>query len=162
MLTSSIVKPVKVVLTDSLIVPECIVKPASFVGLMTVYESNYVRLRQLLPDCETFDDDRVSNSDKDCALYLSCVERQPYTTTIRLTYLFEEQFDVIADPNLTVRIYHDAKLAEAMAHCEEHRHVKLRELASAHSRELDRRWARNMMFNKWLDYLQDMGHDLSK
>jgi len=51
-------------------------------------------------------------------------------------------------------------LVEAMESCVEHRHRLLREIAQA-SVELDRRWARNMMLNKWLDYLADMGHCLS-
>ena len=28
----------------------------------------------------------------------------------------------------------------------------------AHCRELDWRWRNNMMLNKWLDYLLEMGH----
>ena len=37
-------------LVDSLIVPECVYRPGSFTGLMTVYESNYIKLRQLTTD----------------------------------------------------------------------------------------------------------------
>ena len=33
-------------LVDSLIVPECIYRPGSFTGLMTIYESNYIKLQQ--------------------------------------------------------------------------------------------------------------------
>ena len=63
------------------------------------------------------------------------------------------------DPDLTVRVYHDARLVEAVGGREEHRHHKLQELAKTHSRELDWRWRNNMMLNKWLDYLLDMGHE---
>src|SRR6188768_2109283 len=34
-------------LVDSLIVPECVYRPGSFTGLMTLYESNYIKLREL-------------------------------------------------------------------------------------------------------------------
>ena len=149
-------------IADSLLVPECIVRPGSFVGLMTLYESNYLRFLQLLPDCEQFTDARVSNSARDCALYVSPLERQPYTTTVKLTYLFQDAHRTVPDPDLTIRVYHDARLAEAMDSCAEHRHRKLREIAAAESTELDRRWRRNIMFNKWLDFLIEMGHDLRK
>jgi uncharacterized protein YqiB (DUF1249 family) len=38
--------------------------------------------------------------------------------------------------------------------------VKLRELAKSSSAELDRRWRLNMLLNKWLDYLFEVGHSL--
>ena len=34
-------------LADSYIVPECIARPGSFGGLMTLYEANYIKLTQL-------------------------------------------------------------------------------------------------------------------
>ena len=37
---------------------------------------------------------------------------------------------------------------------------KLRELAGGSGAELDRRWRINMMLNKWLDYLFEVGHSL--
>ena len=59
-----------------------------------------------------------------------------------------------------MRIYHDARLVEAVSSGETHRHAKLRELASSNSAELDRRWRLNMLLNKWLDYLFEVGHSL--
>ena len=41
-------------ITDSLIVPECIYRPGTFTGLMTLYESNYVKLLQLIEGFQTF------------------------------------------------------------------------------------------------------------
>ena len=38
---------------------------------------------------------------------------------------------------------------------------KLRELARSSGAELDRRWRINMMLNKWLDYLFEVGHSLN-
>ncbi len=151
------------IVVDSLIRPECVFRPGSFSGLMTIYESNYIKLRQLLPDVETLAEERSSSTARDCDLYATLADRQPYTTTLTLTYQFTEgDGAVILDPDLTVRVYHDARLAEAMIACSEHRHEKLIELARVHShRELGRRWQSNMMFNKWLDYLLDMGHSLA-
>ncbi len=151
-------------IVDSLIRPQCLFRPGSFTGLMIIYESNYIRLRQLLPDLNELAGERVSRTARDCDLYASLLDRQPYTTTLKLTYQFPLPDGPAAlDPDLTVRVYHDARVAEAMAVCAEHRHEKLQELARLHSREeLGRRWQANMMLNKWLDYLLDMGHVLTR
>jgi uncharacterized protein YqiB (DUF1249 family) len=52
-------------------------------------------------------------------------------------------------------------LVEAVSSREAHRHTKLRELARSNSEELDRRWRLNMLLNKWLDYLFEVGHNLA-
>ena len=153
-------------LVDSLIVPQCVYRPGSFTGLMTVYESNYLKLHHLIgkfPDRKAI---RRSSTPPDCDLHLEVLRREPYTTTLQMTYWFEERstehaVERVADPDLTVRVYHDARLAEAVAARFVHRHPMLRDLDPARTAELDRRWRINMMLNKWLDYLVDMGHRFS-
>ena len=150
-------------LVDSLIVPECIFRPGSFTALMTIYESNFIKLThlsaKLRSSVSTAQPLRISRSKLDCDLYLKLLLRETYTTTVNLTYWFpQDSAAPVADPDLTLRIYHDASLAEAVSGREEHFHPQLQALALAHSVELDRRWRNNIMFNKWLDYLLDMGH----
>ena len=150
-------------IADSLIVPECIYRPGSFTGLMTLYESNFLKLQKLVGERLTGLDDGVSRVAGDCDLHLSVVTTDRYTTSFRLTYWFEElggatNAEQVADPDLTLKAYRDARLVEAVSLAAHHRHHKLRELALSHADELDRRWQRNMMLNKWLDYLLEMGH----
>jgi len=148
-------------LVASLIVPECIYRPGSFTGLMTLYESNYIKLSQLTTAFEWSGWSMVSTSARDKDLHAQLVRREPYTTTLKLTYWFEESGGVLVpDPDLILRVYHDARLAEAVSGRDRHTHHKLRELAGDSSSELDRRWRINMMLNKWLDYLFDVGHCL--
>ena len=150
-------------LVDSLIVPECIYRPGSFTGLMTLYESNYIKLSQLTTEFEWSGWSMVSTSARDKDLHAQLVRREPYTTTLKLTYWFEESGGVLVpDPDLILRVYHDARLAEAVSGRDRHTHHKLRELAGDSSSELDRRWRINMMLNKWLDYLFDVGHCLHR
>jgi uncharacterized protein len=155
-------------LIDSFIVPECVYRPGSFTGLMTLYESNFIKLAGLIEPLAVQRPKRlaaaVSVTPHDCDLHLRPVSTERYTTTIKLTYWFEsEEGEAIADPDLMVRVYHDARLAEAVRGVDTHQHHKLQELAAqdspgVHSLELDRRWRNNIMLNKWLDYLLDMGH----
>ncbi len=146
-------------IADSLINPETLLQPRSFAGLMTLYESNYLRLHGLIPALATLDGDHVSRVDGDCDLHLTITERTPYTCTLVMTYRFEEAAGaLVADPDLCIRVYFDGRLAEAMTLARHHRHELFRELATTLSSELDSRWARNIMLNKWLEYCLDRGH----
>ena len=145
-------------LLDHDIVPEAIAKPNSFVGLMSMYESNYLRLLRLVPELERLDGHYQSHVAGDCSLHLEILERSRYTVTLSLTYFFYEDGRRIADPDMQVRVYLDGHLAEAMSISGEHRHAEIRRLCGEHRRELDVRWRRNIVLNKWLDYLGDQGH----
>jgi len=131
--------------------------PRTFVSLMTLYESNYIRLRQLTHDLAGLQGTAISAPSDDCPLHLIVEERGRYTTTLTLTYVFEQEGLATADPDLLVRVYHDARLAEAMHTAPQHRHQVLNGLRSQLS-ELDARWRRNVMLNKWLDYCAERGH----
>ena len=146
-------------LLDSHLVPQTIVKPNSFVGLMSLYESNYLRLLRLIPELTRLDGCYRSRVAGDCDLYVEIVERCRYTVTLALTYRFESDDGVLADPDVRVRAYLDGRLAEAMSIGNVgHRHAELRRLMRAHKEELDVRWQRNVVLNKWLDYLTEQGH----
>jgi uncharacterized protein YqiB (DUF1249 family) len=145
-------------LLDHELVPQTIVKPGSFVGLMAMYESNYLRLRHLIPELERIDGCYRSRVAGDCELFVDILERCRYTVTLSLTYYFDGDDGRVADPDMTVRAYLDGQLAEAMSLCGHHRHAELRRLAKAHRAELNARWKRNVVLNKWLEYLTDQGH----
>ncbi|HEX6636046.1 MAG TPA: DUF1249 domain-containing protein [Steroidobacteraceae bacterium] len=137
-------------------------RPRSFVALMSLYESNYLRLASLAGDLRELAGERVSRVADDCDLRLTVSERSPYTTTLDLTYLFPEPDGLSTYPDMRVRVYHDARLVEAQEWAHEssgrQEHELLRRLRGAAERELDQRWARNTMLNKWLEYCIDRGH----
>ena len=122
-------------LLDSYLVPETIAKPRSFVGLMALYESNYLRLLQLVPELDRLDGCYRSRVAGDCDLHVEILERSRYTVTLSLTYHFETDDGRLADPDIKVRAYLDGRLAEAMSLAGDHRHAKLRRLI----RKLERR-----------------------
>lgn len=145
-------------LLDHQLVPQTIIKPRSFVGLMALYESNYLRLLQLVPELERLDGCFRSRVAGDCDLYVEILERCRYTVTLSLTYVFASDEGSVADPDITVRAYLDGQLAESMSVNGDQRHAQLRRLLRAHKPELDARWQRNVVLNKWLEYLGDQGH----
>lgn len=148
-------------LVDSAIVPQCVYRPGTFTGLMTLYESNYIKLDHLARGFRWAGDRKISRASRDSDLHAEIIRRAPYTTTLRLTYWFRDPDGTfVPDPDLSLQIYHDARLVEAVDGADRHRHAKLRELARSSGTELDRRWRINMMLNKWLDYLFEVGHGL--
>jgi uncharacterized protein YqiB (DUF1249 family) len=145
-------------LLDSHLVPETFAKPRSFVGLMALYESNYLRLLGLVPELNRLDGCFRSRVAGDCDLHMEILERSRYTVTLSLTYHFETDDGLLIDPDMTVRVYLDGQLAEVLAVGSRQWHPALRKLVREHREELDRRWQRNMILNKWLDYLSEQGH----
>lgn len=145
-------------LLDYQLVPEAIARPRSFVGLMSLYESNYLRLQQLIPELDRLDGYYQSKVAGDCDLHVEIIERSRYTVTLSLSYFFHESGQRIADPDIRVRAYLDGRLAEAMTLRGDHRHAALRRLTRLHGRQLKAKWRRNVVLNKWLEYLIDQGH----
>ena len=90
-------------LLDSRLVPQTIISPRSFVGLMSVYESNYLRLLNLIPDLERIDGCFRSRVAGDCDLHVEILERARYTVTLTLTYYFQTDNGRVADPDMLVR-----------------------------------------------------------
>ena len=145
-------------LSDVLSVVSWRSRPRSFVALMSLYESNYLRLATLTGDLRRLPDAAISRVPDDCDLRLGVTERSPYTTSLDLTYLFDQETGIATYPDMRVRVYHDARVVEAQEWAVQHDHQGLRRLRGVAERELDQRWARNTMLNKWLEYCIDRGH----
>ena len=145
-------------LVDSYIVPECVYGPGSFGGLMALYESNYLRLINLLGTRKFNFRELRSYSADDQDLFLTIESSTRYTQVLRLTYLFDDPDGLVADPDLCLRVYLDARMTEVVSWAEDHQHAVLRNLNSRVSRQMDKCWSRNMVLGKWLDYLYERGH----
>jgi uncharacterized protein YqiB (DUF1249 family) len=125
----------------------------TFAELMDLYEINYARLRLLLPDLRSISDSAVSEVPDCIGLYLQVVERSHYTTTLRLYYAFPEPGEDRKAPYLKIRIYHDARTAEAMTG-----NVQRDNGTVDFGESLETRWRRNRFLYKWLGYCLRRGH----
>jgi uncharacterized protein YqiB (DUF1249 family) len=144
-------------------------RPRSFVALMSLYESNFVRLGWLAGDVAALHGEYRSRSRAECELILTVLENSRYTTTLNLTYLLPRSLPESLSaggfervPDMQLRVYHDAHLAEAQDGGVAERlsgpTVVRGRPGSVPERELGRRWQRNMMLNKWLEYCVERGH----
>jgi uncharacterized protein YqiB (DUF1249 family) len=141
-------------LDDTLTLVSWRARPRSFAALMSLYESNYIRLGWLTGDPARLEGRHRSTVQGDCDLLLTVQERSPYTTILQLTYLIDERGSILERPDMRVRVYHDARLAEGQA-------WEGRSGRGRAERELHQCWARNVMLNKWLEYCVERGHRFS-
>jgi uncharacterized protein len=142
-------------------------RPHGFAALMSLYESNYLRLTRLCGDPALLAGERVSRIAAGCDLKLTVQEQCAYTTTLGLTHLFHdpsvaapELATLLSYPDVRVRVYCDARLAQAQ-HWPADRPEPFATSAAHAERELAQRWLYNNMLNKWLEYCLDLGHSLA-
>ncbi len=129
-----------------------------FVSLMDLYENNFLRLRRLIPDLFKLPADSVSILPGCLPLYMRIFEQTKFTTTLSLTYYFEEDERVMAEPALTIRVYHDAHQVEVLTGHLRHgreRYDHIPEMAKAV------KWKLNRFLYKWLGYCLHLGHQFS-
>lgn len=123
----------------------------SFAGLMELYEHNYMRLRNFVPDL-TVADEMISVVPGHQDLYLSITQRCRYTTMLRMTYRFEDAEAVLFEPDLHLKVYHDARVVEVQQFVSRaHGPMHIADL-------VDQKWRMNRFLFKWLGYCLHQGH----
>ena len=145
---------------DHEIVPQSIAEPNSFVGLMTLYESNYVKLNHLFPNIKQYDDDRSIKSPFGNDIQLGVNKKTKYTMIISMTYSFEESEIIEYEPNLTIKIYFDSRSAEVIGVGKLSKKNKLRDITYQNKDIINQLWRRNIILNKWLDYIIDCDYSV--
>ena len=139
-------------------------EPGTFPALMDLYECNYINMRRLLPVTHERPIHLVSRISGNLDLHLGFVERFRYTSELSLTYRFHQAGAVLSEPDLRIRIYHDARLAEVLtAHLRHHPAFDAESLADrpADGKQLHARWKINRFLFKWLNYCLRQGHRFS-
>jgi len=126
-------------------------RPRGFAALMSLYETNYLRLVALAGDPSLLAGQYRSCVPGDCELVLSVLGQSPYTLELAMSYLLPVAgAGTERLPDLRLRLYRDARVLEVLPLPGEE--------AGADARGLQRRWARNLLLNKWLEYLAGHAH----
>ena len=131
------------------------VLPKDFVSLMDMYEENFIKLRKLVPEIDLINESSVSTSHGHLDLHLKILERSKFTTTLLLSYCFDDAGKKRMEPNLKIRIYHDASLAEVMSGRLHHGRLVLDNVPSDSLKE---KWTLNRFLSKWLKYCLRQKH----
>lgn len=119
--------------------------------LLDLGAANYAILRRLVPALPTLGGRLSSHGPGQLPLYLDILEQTRYSTLLRLTHLFaDDQPHGIAEPDLVMRAYHDAKQLEVLG---------LREgrfaLGPSYQKPaLENKWVVHTFVFKWLKYCE--------
>jgi uncharacterized protein YqiB (DUF1249 family) len=124
--------------------PADLLRPRSLATLMGIYEANYRRLLRLLDDPGGWPERFCLRLDARPVLHVEVRSRARYTVDAVLTYRFGEE----RLPDLRVRLYRDARLAEAMTAGDGNHE-------SGPFSRLPARWRANILLYKWLEYCLD-------
>lgn len=111
---------------------------------MRLYEANYRRLLDLLGAPSGWAQRFCLRLEERPALHVEVRSRTRYTVEVVMTHYFGAE----RLPDLSVRLYNDARLAEALPLADE------RSAARPLSR-LPHRWRANVLLYKWLEYCTD-------
>jgi len=127
------------------------IEPHSFSGLMDLYEQNYIRLRQIVPDFSVADQ-MISSVPGHTDLYLSVKQRCKYTTMLSMTYRFGGSGNYLFEPDLHLKVYHDARVVEVQ-------HLLKRQHGLVHTDHMiGHKWTMNRFLYKWLGFCLYQGH----
>ncbi len=135
-------------------------QPRTLASLMELQDSSFRRLLRLAPRLREMRGDSISRVAGALDLHLSVIERFKYTTTILLTYEFAAGARALMEPNITVRLYHDARLAEVVSDARRHRSRTTQQCRrrGGPPTDLERKWEQNRFLQKWLGYCLRQGH----
>lgn len=136
----------------------------AFSDLMDLYELNYIGLRRLMPEIGSMGMRAISVVPGCLDLHYRLMERTKYTTSFILTYHLDQNSRAVAEPNLEIRLYHDAQLAEvlsAMLHRHHYKNdavVSVDQLITPDQSVLQSKWMLNRFLFKWLNFCLNRGH----
>jgi len=132
-----------------------------FASLMELYEQNYVLIRLLVPELRTLKPGTfVSRVPGAMELELHVLAHSRYTSTFSLTYRFGDQSARgrgQCEPDLALRLYHDARSCEVMSGLLPEGRVEVRR-----TRDLEEGRRLNRFLNKWLNYCIRQGHGFAQ
>ncbi len=122
--------------------------------LLALCEENYHALHGLVPQLRRLEGRHCSRRADHQDLYLTIVEQTPYTTLLRLTYEFPQAGGDLPDPDVLLRVYHDAQQVEV----EDLRQQNLPTHRLFEPPGLLNKWRLNLFVSKWLAFCLRQGH----
>ena len=129
-----------------------------FGWLMALYAENHARLSRLFAPEHLQAGSYLSSVGDGLDLRLDVIETHRYTAELRLTYDLRDPVTGEPDPSAHVRLYRDARQAEA-THCYVGRRWQdVMGLYPPPAELISHRMRMNTFLGKWLSYLVEQGH----
>lgn len=124
--------------------------------LQAICERNYVHLLNMLPDCDTADLSYGFTAGKGLSYRIQIIESARYTSTILV-----EQVNISTPgylkPSMTVRLYHDARMAEVISSQNAGALAPSYDYPNAKMRQRNEKHMVNLFLTEWLHFC--LNHD---
>lgn len=120
--------------------------------LQTICETNYHKLFCLIPNLRDIEDSAQGVSNGKPVLHVKILEQSPYTKTIQLSYLFENEAEMMLAPAIKIRMYFDVYTAEVLRDYKRQEVIKAIGDISLSKDIMDYKWRLNYFLEKWLDH----------
>jgi uncharacterized protein len=147
--------------------PQAVARTASipklnrFGWLMALYAENHAKLTRLFAPGDLVEGRYLSSIGDGLDLYLDVIQTHRYTVELRLTYGLRDPQTGEPDPSAFVRVYRDARQAEA-THCYLGRRWQdAIGMYPPPAELISHRMRMNIFLGKWLDYLAERGHGVA-
>lgn len=132
-----------------------------FGWLMALYAENHAKLSRLFAPGDLVEGRYLSSIGDGLDLYLDVIQTHRYTVELRLTYGLRDPQTGEPDPSAFVRVYRDARQAEA-THCYLGRRWQdAIGMYPPPAELISHRMRMNIFLGKWLDYLAERGHGVA-
>ncbi|BCX81277.1 conserved hypothetical protein [Methylomarinovum caldicuralii] len=126
--------------------------------LQDLCESNYRKLRRLIPGLRQLESGAVALQNGQPALHVRLLEKAPFTLTLELSYCFDHGPQPLFEPALRLRVYLDAGMVEVLEDAER---PPLRIRGPVDRQVLEHKWQMNYFLDKWLDHCLQRGYRFS-
>ncbi|TBU88030.1 DUF1249 domain-containing protein [Phytopseudomonas dryadis] len=132
------------------------------IELQAACEANYARLMRLLPAMREATGARrvaLSQGERQLGiLALEVVESCPYTSTVQVRQ--EHSLPWLPVPQLEVRVYHDARMAEVIGAQSARRFRGIYPYPNAAMHQPDEKTQLNVFLGEWLSHCLACGHEM--
>ena len=137
-------------------------KLSRFGWLMGLYAENFGKLTRLFEPADLAAGVYLSSISDGLDVRLDILEQHRFTTELRLTYSVRDPLTGEPDPSAFIRLYRDARQAEA-THCYVGRRWQdVIGMYPPPEALISHRLRMNTFLNKWLDYLAEGGHGVAR
>jgi len=127
----------------------------TYSSLSEIFEINFIKISRLIPLLPSIKENYIGIKSTSNDLHLICHEKSPYTGTYTLTHKINSLAKVISRPDISFKIYFDAKLLEVTSICKETKINSFHPFINNCS-DLSFQLELNVFMLRWLDYCLDM------
>ena len=122
-------------------------------------DANFHRLLRLFPDLRHRDEHRIAmpSAGEVAHVVFTVEERGPYTTLVHIALVGADRWLDLAQPELTVRAYHDAQSAEVVSYQDQNRFHGVYEYPNTRMRQRDEKVQLNRFLGEFLTLLMAHG-----